>query len=157
VRTQVSLDSVGALVEGRHENPFDILGPHEVEHGGKKAIAVRAFMPHSRQMWVLDSAHDAPVPMRRIHPAGLYEAICPAPQNQQQRHYRLRVANLDGNVTTMHDPYAFSPLLTGYDLHLLGEGQHWMFYERMGAQLRTVDEVAGVNFAVWAPNARTAG
>jgi 1,4-alpha-glucan branching enzyme len=44
-------------------------------------------------------------------------------------------------------------LLTDYDLHLLGEGRHWKSYEKLGAQLHVVDGVAGVNFAVWAPNA----
>ena len=53
----------------------------------------------------------------------------------------------------MRDPYAFPPLLTDYDLHLIGEGTHWKSYERLGAHLRTVDGVEGVNFAVWAPNA----
>ena len=53
----------------------------------------------------------------------------------------------------MHDPYAFPPMMGELDLHLLGEGQHWKSYEKLGAQLRTVDGVAGVNFAVWAPNA----
>jgi len=54
----------------------------------------------------------------------------------------------------MHDPYAFDSLLTDYDLHLLGEGTHTRAYDRLGAQIRTVNGVAGVNFAVWAPNAR---
>ena len=31
VRTSVALDKVGPLLEGRQENPFDLLGPHEVE------------------------------------------------------------------------------------------------------------------------------
>jgi 1,4-alpha-glucan branching enzyme len=44
-------------------------------------------------------------------------------------------------------------LLSDYDLHLLGEGRHWQSYEKLGAQLHVVDGVAGVNFAVWAPNA----
>jgi len=44
-------------------------------------------------------------------------------------------------------------MLTDYDLHLLGEGRHWKSYEKLGAQLHVVDGVAGVNFAVWAPNA----
>jgi 1,4-alpha-glucan branching enzyme len=44
-------------------------------------------------------------------------------------------------------------MLTDYDLHLLGEGRHWKSYEKLGAQLETRDGVAGVNFAVWAPNA----
>jgi 1,4-alpha-glucan branching enzyme len=44
-------------------------------------------------------------------------------------------------------------MLTEYDLHLLGEGRHWKSYEKLGAQLHVADGVAGVNFAVWAPNA----
>ena len=54
---------------------------------------------------------------------------------------------------TMHDPYSFPHLLTDYDLHLLNEGRHWQCYDRLGAQLRKIDGIDGVNFAVWAPNA----
>ncbi|MCL2742610.1 MAG: 1,4-alpha-glucan branching protein GlgB [Planctomycetaceae bacterium] len=47
--------------------------------------------------------------------------------------------------------------LTDYDLYLLGEGNHWRSYEKLGAHFRTINEsgktVEGVNFAVWAPNA----
>jgi 1,4-alpha-glucan branching enzyme len=53
----------------------------------------------------------------------------------------------------MHDPYAFPPMMGELDLHLLGEGQHWKSYDKLGAHLRTVDGISGVNFAVWAPNA----
>lgn len=48
----------------------------------------------------------------------------------------------------MHDPYAFPPLLSDYDLHLLGEGSHWKSYEKLGAHRREVNGVAGINFAV---------
>ena len=44
-------------------------------------------------------------------------------------------------------------MLTEFDLHLFGEGRHWKSYEKLGAQLETVGGVAGVNFAVWPPNA----
>ena len=44
-------------------------------------------------------------------------------------------------------------MLTDFDLHLIGEGRHWKSYEKLGAQLHVADGVAGVNFAVWAPNA----
>ncbi|NQT38156.1 MAG: 1,4-alpha-glucan branching enzyme, partial [Planctomycetes bacterium] len=155
VRTFVGLESIGRLVEGRHENPFEILGPHEVHESGRRALAVRSFLPQAQQAWVIDEAHPngTPRPMRRIHPSGLFEAICPALDNRQPRQYMLQVADSDGRKTTMHDPYAFPHLLSDYDLHLLNEGTHWHFYEKMGAQLRTVDDVEGVNFAVWAPNA----
>ncbi|MEK7710247.1 MAG: 1,4-alpha-glucan branching protein GlgB, partial [candidate division NC10 bacterium] len=50
--------------------------------------------------------------------------------------------------------YRFPSTLSDYDLHLLGEGTHYKAYEKLGAHLRTLDGVAGVAFAVWAPNAR---
>ena len=74
-------------------------------------------------------------------------------KDQTTDRYQLRVAEENGRVSTMHDPYAFPPLLTNFDLHLLGEGRHWASYEKLGAHLRTIEGVQGVNFAVWAPNA----
>lgn len=153
MRTEISLDSVGALIAGRHENPFDVLGPHEISHHGRQALAVRAYLPDSQQAWVVDHAQKQTRPMRRIHPAGLYEAICPLPDRTAPNLYRLQIADQNGKVTTMHDPYAFKPLLSDFDLYLLAEGTHWHSYDRLGAQLRTVDGIPGVNFAVWAPNA----
>ena len=47
-----------------------------------------------------------------------------------------------------------SPLLTEFDLHLLGEGAHYRSYEKLGAHLIKLDGTSGVRFAVWAPNAR---
>lgn len=39
------------------------------------------------------------------------------------------------------------------DLYLFGEGNWLRAYEKLGAHARVVDGIAGVNFAVWAPNA----
>jgi len=154
VRTTVSLDKVGQLIEGRYENPFELLGPHEVNDGDRRALAVRAFLPQSTQAWVIDPAHDGlPRPMRRIHPAGFYEAICPIVEGNGSTRYLLRVAEEGGKKLTMHDPYCFPHLLSDYDFHLLNEGRHWRLFNKLGAQLRTIDGVEGVNFALWAPNA----
>ncbi len=153
VRTRVALDRVGPLLEGREENPFELLGPHEIVADGRRALAVRAFLPGSAQAWVVDPAHTVSQPMRRIHPAGLYEAICPMLKDAANNRYMLRVTDGQGSQTTNHDPYAFPPLLTEFDLYLLAEGKHWNSYQKLGAQLRSIDGVEGVNFAVWAPNA----
>jgi 1,4-alpha-glucan branching enzyme len=91
--------------------------------------------------------------MRQIHPQGLFEAEIPGQTCLEAGQYQLRFENYHGKLETMHDPYAFPPMLTDYDIYLMGQGQHWRSYERLGAHLRTVDGVTGVNFAVWAPNA----
>ena len=137
-----------------HENPFEILGPHQIEEEGRRALAIRAYLPEATQAWVIHPAHNRTSPMRRIHPAGVYEALCPELEGQGGGTYQLQVADRRGEISIMHDPYSFQPLLTDYDLHLLGEGKHWHAYEKLGAQLRSVDGIEGVNFSVWAPNAR---
>jgi 1,4-alpha-glucan branching enzyme len=141
-------------LDGTHENPFSVLGPHVVEESGRKLLAVRAFFPDAPQVWLIDKAQaNAPRPMRRIHPAGLFEAICPADPQLTPDRYQLQVTEPSGDRVLLHDPYAFPPLLTDFDLYLLGEGRHWRSYDKLGAHRRTIDGVEGVNFAVWAPNA----
>jgi len=48
----------------------------------------------------------------------------------------------------------YPPVLSDFDLYLLGEGNHLELYDRLGAHPRTIDGVEGVGFVVLAPNAR---
>ncbi len=154
MRSQVDVKTIAPVVHGYHDNPGEVLGPHEIVENGRRAIAVRAYLPESKQVWLVHGRDGFSKPMRRIHPAGLFEVICDSDfHDPHQGHsYQFRAVNQAGEQTTMHDPYAFSSLLTEYDLHLLGEGQHWNSYEKLGAHRREINGVRGVNFAVWAPN-----
>ncbi len=145
---------IDSLIGGVHENPAAVLGPHEVEADGRRALAVRAFLPDARQAWLVNPRHHSQrQPMQRIHPAGLYEAIRPLHEDTPRRGYCFRIENAQGETDIMHDSYAFDPLFTEFDLFLLGEGRHYELYHKLGAQVRQIDDVTGVNFAVWAPNA----
>ena len=103
-------------------------------------------------MAVVDSATGAVVAGgTRVHPAGLFVAQIPARRDFFR--YRLR-AEQGGAAREFDDIYRFPPVLGELDLHLLGEGNHWTSYEKLGAHPIVHDGVAGVAFAVWAPNAR---
>jgi len=154
VRSTVSLAGITALLDANLGRPTEVLGPQTIWRDGRKMLAVRAFLPEAQQAWVLDPAHGAARPMRRLHPAGLYEAICPVDESAAPA-YQLRAIDHEGEMKTLHDPYAFPTALTDFDLHLFGEGKLLRGYEKLGAQLRTEGGVKGVNFAVWAPNARS--
>lgn len=155
MRTQVPLHGIRRVIEGTHENPGEVLGPHRIEHDGREALAVRAYLPGSQQVWLVDKQHRAVRPMRKIHPAGFFEGVCPLGGTEPTSQYLLRVANERGEVTEMQDPYAVAPLMTDFDRYLFGEGRNWNIYRRLGAHCRTVDGEVGVNFAVWAPNAQS--
>src|SRR5438105_678046 len=55
-------------------------------------------------------------------------------------------------TSTLEQQDALS-IFSDFDLYLFGQGKHYRIYEKMGAHLRTINGVAGVHFAVWAPNA----
>jgi len=155
------LDEIESIVSATHAEPFRVLGPHWVERNGKPALAVRAFHPGARDMRVLWRHSTAPYPSKRVHADGLFESLLPAEtprlipgQAVSPTAYRLEFTFADGTRVQVYDPYAFPPLLSDYDLHLLGEGTHYLNYEKLGAHVREMEGVKGVHFAVWAPNAR---
>jgi 1,4-alpha-glucan branching enzyme len=137
-----------ALAEGRHGDPFTLLGRHESADGA----LFRTLQTGARRVFVIDAATgESAGELARIHPAGLFAAtLAPAPMR-----YRLRL-EVDGQKAEIEDPYRFGPLLGELDLYLLGEGSDLRLYDKLGAHPRTIDGVAGTAFAVWAPNARRA-
>ncbi len=152
-RTRVTLSpgDIQAIVRGEHSDPFAVLGPHRLGAGG--GVAIRAFLPFAETARVIPLDGDGqPTPMERIHADGLFEAVIP--RASEPFLYHLETVDARGRNWEFDDPYRFPSTLSDYDLHLLGEGTHYRAYEKLGAHLRVLDGVAGVAFAVWAPNAR---
>ncbi len=145
-------EDLDRLLAGTHWNPRAILGPHRGTIGGQPSLMIRVWLPYATRVDLLPEDPAGPlVPMTRLHDAGLFEAI--APEATPIPFYRLRVTQHDGTVIELHDPYAFPPLLTEFDLHLFAEGTWYKAYDRMGAHIHNVDGITGVHFSVWAPNA----
>ncbi len=142
-------EAIRALISGEHGDPFAVLGPHQGSNG---LITVRAFLPEAREAWVIPAeAGRAPERFKLIHPHGLWEVTV---QGRWPLVYRLRVTDERGRSHEAEDPYRFPSTLSDYDRHLLAEGTHYRLYERLGARAMCLDDVSGVLFAVWAPNAR---
>ncbi len=154
-RGSISVE-LAALVRAEHSDPFRVLGPHAVESGGGKRIAIRTIQPHAAEVSILLAGGGARYAATRIHPDGLFEALIPFSDGilATPAAYRLRIHTPDGPVHEEFDPYAFPPLLSDFDLHLIGEGTHYQNYEKLGAHVREVAGVRGVQFGVWAPNAQ---
>ena len=145
VRTSVSLGGIGAWLDGGLDTPELVLGPREIEHNGRRALSVRAFLPDSRQAWVIDGSHGAAEtsrPMRRIHPAGLYEAICPLARNLPTKPYRIRALDEGGEMKTLARSHTTlsrcSPTST---CTCSAKGSCSARYEKFGAHLREIDGV----------------
>ena len=133
-----------AIIEGRHSDPFHYLGLHTE---GEKSV-VRAFLPEATNVEAIGE-HGETATLSRIHEAGLFAGALP---NGSKR-YQLR-ARFGDNVVELEDPYRFPPVLSEFDLYLLGEGTHQRIYDKLGAHPMTLEGVDGVAFVVLAPNAR---
>ncbi|KAB1904332.1 1,4-alpha-glucan branching protein GlgB [Micromonospora sp. AMSO31t] len=123
------------LIAGQAHDPHAVLGAHPAD--GRTTI--RTLRRGATDVTVV--AGDERHPMKRVHDAGVFEAVLPG----EVLDYRVEV---DGAVHD--DPYRYPPTLGDLDLHLIGEGRHERLWEALGA--RVFDE--GVAFTVWAPNAR---
>jgi 1,4-alpha-glucan branching enzyme len=151
VRVAVRVDpEIAAIVEARHDDPFSFLGMHRAAEG----VVVRALLPTAETMAVVDAATEGIAGRGAlVHPQGLFVAAIA--DRSEPFDYRLRVSR-GGEEHEFDDVYRFPPVLGELDLHLLGEGSHLTSYSKLGAHPIVHDGVAGVAFAVWAPNARRA-
>jgi 1,4-alpha-glucan branching enzyme len=146
--TPLSAAEIAAIVAGDHRDPFGVLGPQNQD----SATVIRTFQPGARAVEVVDPGDGRPLAaLAMIHPEGLFEGD--VPDRRGRFAYRLRI-RWEAATTESDDPYRFAPLLGELDVHLLAEGTHLRAFERLGAHPRAIDDVPGVAFAVWAPNAR---
>jgi 1,4-alpha-glucan branching enzyme len=147
-RREPSLDPENAaIVAARHGDPFAFLGMHEDADG----LVVRALLPGAAAVAVVDAAGAVAGNGELVHPEGLFVARVAG--RRARFRYRLRVSWGDVEQE-FDDAYCFPPVLGDLDVHLLVEGTHLDSYRKLGAHVITHDGVAGVAFAVWAPNAQ---
>src|SRR5215470_2645559 len=138
---------IEALVQGNHDDPFGLLGPHFVDSVG---LVIRSFQPTALRVRVVGEDGVEIADLERRHPAGFFAGVVGA---DTQINYRLRL-DLPARQLDIDDPYRFPPILGDLDMYLLAEGNHQRLYERLGAHPTELLGVPGVSFAVWAPNAR---
>ena len=144
----VSHSAINAFFEGRHSDPFAVLGMHETDNG----IEIRALLPDSNRVLVIEKENQTVVcELEKIDERGFFAAV--VPDTHDFFAYQLQV--FWGNEQyIIEDPYRFHPMLSDLDNWLLAEGSHLRPYEVLGAHFMECDGVSGVNFRVWAPNAK---
>ena len=130
-----------AIAEGRHGDPFAVLGPQK---RGKDWI-VTAFVPGAERLWVLGEMAGEAVSCPGIPGLFTHRMARNAP-------YRLRAQGA-GAEWEFDDPFRFGPVLGELDEYLLGEGTHRRLWQVLGAHCIAHEGAEGVHFAVWAPNA----
>src|SRR5579871_4691160 len=134
-----------ALIRGELGDPFALLGPHDC---GSRTV-LRVFAPPAQEITALDRHGGVLASLEPMPAPGLFAGWLP-----RDAPYVLRIRWPNGDMQETEDPYSFGLLLGELDVYLLAEGNHLELGRCLGAQCLSIDGVAGVRFAVWAPNAR---
>ncbi|HXR04441.1 MAG TPA: 1,4-alpha-glucan branching protein GlgB [Verrucomicrobiae bacterium] len=145
-------DELHSLVELTHQSPHTLLGMHPLGDGS--GLVVRALLPDAATIEI-HPTHEKTKPrfeLKRIPGTDIFEGVTQSANKVYA--YDLVVTNHQGKTRRTRDAFSFLPTLSESDLFLFGKGDERRIYEKLGAQLRTIDGVPGTSFAVWAPNAQ---
>ncbi|GKX57786.1 1,4-alpha-glucan branching protein GlgB [Leminorella grimontii] len=146
--TAIDEKVIQRLSLGKCADPFSILGPHATEDG----LTISAFLPDASRVTVLDK--DSGASLLTLTPgehSGFFQGVLP----HRDAPYRYQLAvEWDLYRQVIEDPYRFGLLLQETDSWLLAEGTHLRPYERLGAHPMRLDDIDGMAFTVWAPNAQ---
>ena len=106
---------VQALAEGRHGDPFAVLGMHQTDDG----LFVRTILPDADRVQVIEAqgGHAGRVlaTLEAVDPSGVFDG--PVPRRKNAFAYLLRVS-WGSTTVDIEDPYRFPPVLGELDVWL---------------------------------------
>jgi 1,4-alpha-glucan branching enzyme len=141
-----------AIISGNHGDPFAVLGMHKA---ADDTIIVRVYQPTAENVELLEYDSEKKIgDFVKVHEAGLFQIELDKKKYKTRFAYKLNLHYWEGHKQVVEDPYRFSPILGEMDIYLLAEGNHLEIYKKLGAHPMKHENVTGVSFAVWAPNAK---
>ena len=129
-------------------DPFSILGLHDINN--KKSL--RVYYPEAVKV-LLHFKGDL-LELLQLGNTGVFEIHLGLDTHPNS--YQLEIFTSKDHSYICADPYSFSPVMSEFDLHLIQSGTQYELYNKLGANLVEHQNVNGVHYAVWAPNAKGA-
>lgn len=148
---EIDQTDMDRILQGRHDDPFTILGPHYLAE--TQTLSIRALALDADQVYaIFDDEPEVIHPLQTIHEDGLFAASIG--HTDPASSYQFRIIDREGEAFACADAYAFTDFsFTDLDQRLFAAGNHYRIYEKLGAHPQIRGGVSGIGFAVWAPNA----
>ncbi len=149
---RITKKEIDLITSVKCAHPHEHLGMHPHKKGKKNCLIVRAYLDDAQSCHLVDVVNDSNLyKLKRLTKDGLFEGVIE--DQSEVFHYLLRIERFNGEIYQFSDPYSFLPTLSDDDVYLFSEGSDHFVHHKMGSQLRNIDGVKGVSFAIWVPNA----
>ena len=149
--TSLTAENMQAIWDFKTKDPFSILGIHPLETDRGIKTVIRTYQPQASFVRGESCDGTEEFDFVKLGNTGFFEAILDL--EYKPFFYKLIIRQDDGNEYSLVDPYAFMPVLSEFDRHLIATGTHYELYRKLGANIVEHQGFKGVHFAVWAPNA----
>ncbi|MBQ7079533.1 MAG: 1,4-alpha-glucan branching protein GlgB [Fibrobacter sp.] len=150
--TSLTAENMQAIWDFKTKDPFSILGIHPLETDRGIKTVIRTYQPQASFVRGESCDGTEEFDFVKLGNTGFFEAILD--MEFEPFFYKLIIKQDDGNEYTLVDPYAFLPVLSEFDRHLIATGTHYELYRKLGANIVEHQGFKGIHFAVWAPNAQ---
>ncbi|MDB2386115.1 1,4-alpha-glucan branching protein GlgB [Shewanella sp.] len=139
-----------ALLNGEYIDVFALLGMHRNDKD--RSLTVRCFLRGALRVDVICMKTSRKVAsLDKCDEQGLFSGKVARRVNPFL--YKLRI-QYPLATKEIIDPYQFASVLDPADIWLFSQGEQQQAYQFLGANWRTVQGIDGVQFCLWAPNAK---
>jgi len=151
--TTIKQTDIDAIAQSRHGAAHTILGLQTLTDSGH--LVISAFLPYVDSVEIVDkNTQKSLAQLSKVDDAGFFIAKL---RRKKYFAYQLKVT-CAGQESIVEDAFAFQHSVHQFalgevDIHLLNEGNHQKPYQKLGAHSKLVQEVEGIAFSLWAPNA----
>jgi len=138
-----------------HHDPFQYLGAH-FHNIDESMVTLRTFQPNAENVFfVTENQH---IKMQCEHTDGFFTLTIPTkgltdPQLSPFS-YQYEIHYLNGITRKINDTYRFEVQLGDDDRFLFNKGTNYKIYNHLGSHKVTIDNIKGVIFRLWSPNAQ---
>lgn len=126
------------------DDPGTVLGPHLVKEG----LLIQAYVPDAVKVQVRLTASKKTYDMEKMDDQGLYAVLI---DSKSLLKYKIIAEYDDSVVYEYWDAYEFDTDISESELHKFNAGINYSIYNTLGSHVKKINNIEGVQFAVWAP------
>ncbi len=135
-------DDIDNIINFRNSNPSATLGLHRLN----SEYFIMAYLPVAKEAYVK-------INNNKYRMKNLKDNLFSYSSHNEINSYKIIYVDESKYINEIYDPYNFKTTLSDYDIFLYKSGKLYQGYQTFGAHKTKINNIPGVRFILWAPNA----